>query len=124
MEAGTCTAIMGPSGSGKSALMRMLGGLDERTEGSVEIAGRTLDGLGDSELTLLRREQVGFVFQSFNLLGILSVEENVRLPLSIAGETPDPECIDTLLGRVGLAERRDHRPSPLSGARAHTRRRA
>ena len=115
IESGTFTAIMGPSGSGKSTLMHILAGLDVPTEGRVEIAGRALDTLSDRELTLLRRDQVGFVFQSFNLLPVLNVEENLRLPLSIAGVTPDPEWIDTLLDAVGLTDRREHRPSQLSG---------
>jgi putative ABC transport system ATP-binding protein len=115
IESGTFTAIMGPSGSGKSTLMHILAGLDDPTEGRVEIAGRALDTLSDRELTLLRRDQVGFVFQSFNLLPVLNVEENLRLPLSIAGVTPDPEWIDTLLDAVGLTDRRKHRPSQLSG---------
>jgi putative ABC transport system ATP-binding protein len=115
IESGTFTAIMGPSGSGKSTLMHILAGLDDPTEGRVEIAGRALDSLSDRELTLLRRDQVGFVFQSFNLLPVLNVDENLRLPLSIAGVTPEPEWIDTLLAAVDLADRRKHRPSQLSG---------
>ena len=112
---GTFTAIMGPSGSGKSTLMHILAGLDAPTSGWVEIAGTRLDELDDRELTLLRREQVGFIFQSFNLLPVLTAEENVLLPLRIAGHKPDPEWLETLIATIGLGDRRTHRPSELSG---------
>jgi putative ABC transport system ATP-binding protein len=106
---------MGPSGSGKSTLMHILAGLDKPTSGSVSIDGTVLDRLGDSELTKLRRRHVGFVFQFFNLLPMLSAEENVLLPLAIAGRKPDREWVEELLRRMGIAERRRHRPAQLSG---------
>jgi putative ABC transport system ATP-binding protein len=112
---GSFTAIMGPSGSGKSTLMHILAGLDQPTGGWVEIAGTRLDGLDDRALTLLRRQEVGFIFQSYNLLPVLTAEENVLLPLRIAGERPDGDWIETLIDTVGLADRRTHRPSELSG---------
>ena len=112
---GDLTAIMGPSGSGKSTLMHILAGLDKPTAGEVSIAGTPITRLGDSDLTKLRREHIGFVFQFFNLLPMLTAEENVLLPLTIAGEKPDPEFFETLLDNVGLADRRKHRPSELSG---------
>ena len=112
---GDLTAIMGPSGSGKSTLMHILAGLDKPTAGEVAIAGTPITRLGDSDLTKLRREHIGFVFQFFNLLPMLTAEENVLLPLTIAGEKPDPEFFETLLNNVGLADRRKHRPSELSG---------
>jgi putative ABC transport system ATP-binding protein len=112
---GTFTAIMGPSGSGKSTLMHILAGLDQPTSGSVEIAGTRLDALGDHDLTLLRRSKVGFIFQSYNLLPVLTAEENVLLPVRIAGERADPAWLETLIETVGLADRRSHRPSELSG---------
>ena len=113
--AGKLTAVMGPSGSGKSTLMHVLAGLDQPTSGSVEIAGRDITKMGDNELTKLRREHIGFVFQFFNLLPMLTAEENVTLPLSIAGEKPDREWLEQLLSDVGLTDRRRHRPSELSG---------
>jgi putative ABC transport system ATP-binding protein len=109
------TAVMGPSGSGKSTLMHILAGLDKPTAGEVSIAGTPITRLGDSDLTKLRREHIGFVFQFFNLLPMLTAEENIVLPLTIAGEKPDPEFFETLLDNVGLADRRKHRPSELSG---------
>jgi putative ABC transport system ATP-binding protein len=112
---GDLTAIMGPSGSGKSTLMHILAGLDKPTAGEVAIAGTPITRLGDSDLTKLRREHIGFVFQFFNLLPMLTAEENVLLPLSIAGEKPDAAFFETLLDNVGLADRRTHRPSELSG---------
>jgi putative ABC transport system ATP-binding protein len=112
---GQFTAVMGPSGSGKSTLMHILAGLDRPTAGSVAIEDRDITTMGDRELTLLRRRHVGFVFQFFNLLPVLTAEENVVLPLLIAGETPDREWLEGLLDQVGLADRRDHRPSELSG---------
>jgi putative ABC transport system ATP-binding protein len=114
-EPRTFSAIMGPSGSGKSTLMHILAGLDAPTEGEVSIAGTRLDGLKDKQLTLLRRKKVGFVFQSFNLLPVLTAEENIVLPLTIAGERPDKRWIERLLASFDLADRRKHRPSELSG---------
>jgi putative ABC transport system ATP-binding protein len=108
-------AVMGPSGSGKSTLMHTLAGLDKPTSGTVTIAGTEITGLDDAMLTRLRREHIGFVFQFFNLLPMLSAEENVLLPLSIAGEKPDRDWLDELLSRTGLLKRRQHRPSELSG---------
>jgi putative ABC transport system ATP-binding protein len=112
---GELTAVMGPSGSGKSTLMHILAGLDQPTSGEVKIAGTALGTLNDTELTKLRREHIGFVFQFFNLLPMLNAEENVVLPLSIAGEKPDKAWVDELLEEIGLSQRRDHRPSELSG---------
>jgi putative ABC transport system ATP-binding protein len=109
------TAIMGPSGSGKSTLMHLLAGLDHPTEGEVWLGGSNLAGLDDAELTRLRRRRVGFVFQSFNLLPVLSAEENIVLPVRIAGEEIDKEWLEKLLAAVGLEDRRNHRPSELSG---------
>jgi putative ABC transport system ATP-binding protein len=108
-------AVMGPSGSGKSTLMHILAALDQATAGTVAIAGREIEHLSDQEVTLLRREHIGFVFQFFNLLPMLTAEENVLLPLSIAGEKPDGAFFEDLLERVGLRDRRTHRPSELSG---------
>jgi putative ABC transport system ATP-binding protein len=112
---GSFTAIMGPSGSGKSTLMHILAGLDQPTSGFVEIAGTRLDTLGDHDLTLLRRSQIGFVFQSYNLLPVLTAEENILLPVRIAGDRADAEWLETLIDTIGLADRRGHRPSELSG---------
>jgi putative ABC transport system ATP-binding protein len=112
---GELTAVMGPSGSGKSTLMHILAGLDRPTGGEVTIAGTPLSKLNDNELTKLRRTHIGFVFQFFNLLPMLDAEENVVLPLSIAGEKPDKAWVDELLNQVGLTDRRSHRPSELSG---------
>ena len=109
------TAVMGPSGSGKSTLMHILAGLDRPTSGTVTIAGTEITTLGDNDLTKLRRRRIGFVFQFFNLLPMLTAEENVLLPLSIAGEQPDKAWVDELIDKVGLAKRRHHRPSELSG---------
>jgi putative ABC transport system ATP-binding protein len=106
---------MGPSGSGKSTLMHILAGLDRPTSGTVEIAGREITTMGDTELTKLRREHIGFVFQFFNLLPMLSAEENILLPLAIAGRKPDKQFLAQLIADVGLADRRKHRPSELSG---------
>jgi putative ABC transport system ATP-binding protein len=108
-------AIMGPSGSGKSTLMHLLAGLDVPTGGRVAIAGRDLGTMTDRQLTRLRREHVGFVFQAFNLLPTLSVEENVALPVTLGGRNPDAGRLDSLLEEVGLADRRHHRPAELSG---------
>jgi putative ABC transport system ATP-binding protein len=115
VPAGQFTAVMGPSGSGKSTLMHILAGLDRPTSGKVAIDGEDITGMGDHELTLLRRQHIGFIFQFFNLLPVLTAEENVVLPLSIAGEKPEPGWLDELLGKIGLADRRTHRPSELSG---------
>jgi putative ABC transport system ATP-binding protein len=115
VRSGELVAVMGPSGSGKSTLMHILAGLDKPTSGTVEIAGTEITGLDDTKLTRLRREHIGFVFQFFNLLPMLDAEENVVLPLSIAGEKPDRAWLDSLLGQMGLADRRKHRPSELSG---------
>jgi len=112
---GKLTAVMGPSGSGKSTLMHILAGLDKPTSGSVAIDGTEITTLGDTDLTKLRREHIGFVFQFFNLLPMLTAEENVVLPLTIAGEKPSRAWMEELLGKVGLKDRRKHRPAELSG---------
>jgi putative ABC transport system ATP-binding protein len=112
---GSFAAIMGPSGSGKSTLMHLMAGLDAPTSGSVVIDEVELSGLDDRRLTQLRRDKVGFIFQAFNLLPVLTAEENIVLPLSIAGRKADPEWLETLVGAVGLADRLTHRPSELSG---------
>jgi putative ABC transport system ATP-binding protein len=112
---GRLTAIMGPSGSGKSTLMHIMAGLDRPTGGSVVLDGVEITDLSDKKLTMLRRGKIGFVFQFFNLLPMLTAEENVVLPLSIAGEKPDGEWLDELLGTFGIADRRSHRPAQLSG---------
>jgi putative ABC transport system ATP-binding protein len=109
------TAIMGPSGSGKSTLMHILAGLDKPTSGTVELDGVDITKLDDGELTDLRRDKLGFVFQFFNLIPVLTAEENLVLPLSIAGRKPDQEWVDRLIGTVGLDDRRAHRPAELSG---------
>ena len=106
---------MGPSGSGKSTLMHILAALDLPTSGYVTLAGTRLGNLSDTEITKLRRKHIGFIFQFFNLLPMLTAEENILLPLSIAGEKPDKDEFEELLGRVGLKDRRTHRPSELSG---------
>ena len=112
---GQLTAVMGPSGSGKSTLMHILAGLDRATSGEITIEGTELSKLNDSDLTKLRRRHVGFIFQFFNLLPMLTAEENVLLPISIAGEKIDRRWADELMGRIGLADRRSHRPAELSG---------
>jgi putative ABC transport system ATP-binding protein len=109
------TAVMGPSGSGKSTLMHILAGLDKPTDGSVSVAGTEITTLKDSDLTKLRRRHIGFVFQFFNLLPMLTAEENITLPLSIAGEKVDDDFFKDLIGKVGLGDRLSHRPSELSG---------
>jgi putative ABC transport system ATP-binding protein len=109
------TAIMGPSGSGKSTLMHILAGLDKPTSGTVTLDGVEITALDDAELTKLRRDKFGFVFQFFNLLPVLTAEENLVLPLSIAGRKPDGEWLEQLIRTVGLEDRRTHRPSELSG---------
>jgi putative ABC transport system ATP-binding protein len=115
LERGRFVAIMGPSGSGKSTLMHILAGLDRPTGGTVWVDGVDIGRLDDQGLTLLRREKVGFVFQFFNLLPMLTARENLELPLSIAGQRPDPEWFDTLVDAVGLRDRLTHRPAELSG---------
>ncbi len=112
---GSFTAIMGPSGSGKSTLMHILAGLDRPTSGWVELAGRRLDRLSDHDLTVLRREQVGFIFQTYNLLPVLNAEENITLPIRIGGGKPDRAWLDQLIEVTGMADRAKHRPSELSG---------
>jgi len=115
VERGRLTGIMGPSGSGKSTLMHILAGLDKPTEGEVAIDGTNIEELGDTELTKLRRQHIGFVFQFFNLLPMLTAEENIVLPLELAGGKIDKEWVDSVIERVGLSDRRSHRPSELSG---------
>ena len=115
VPAGELTAIMGPSGSGKSTLMHILAGLDKPTSGTVEIGGTEITALGDNELTKLRREHIGFVFQFFNLLPTLTAEENIALPLSIAGEKRDEAWFGQVVAEVGLRERLTHKPAELSG---------
>src|SRR3954467_2821777 len=115
VRSGELVAVMGPPGSGKSTLMHILAGLDRPTEGMVMIAGTEITRLDDSQLTKLRRNHIGFVFQFFNLLPMLDAEENILLPLTIAGEKPDRAWLDSLLNEVGLTDRRSHRPSELSG---------
>jgi putative ABC transport system ATP-binding protein len=112
---GELVAVMGPSGSGKSTLMHILAGLDKPTSGSVQIAGSEITDMDDAKLTQLRREHIGFVFQFFNLLPMLTAEENVVLPLTIAGESADSAWLEELLARTGLDRRRAHRPAELSG---------
>ena len=112
---GRFTAIMGASGSGKSTLMHILAGLDQPSGGSVVLDGTELAGLDDKRLTGLRRDKVGFIFQSFNLLPVLTAQENILLPLSIAGRDPDQEWVDRLIAAVGLQDRLRHRPAELSG---------
>jgi putative ABC transport system ATP-binding protein len=115
IESGQLTAVMGPSGSGKSTLMHLLAGLDRPTSGSVLVAGLPITQLDDRALTLLRRRHIGFVFQFFNLLPMLTAEENIRLPLSVAGERVDRGWFAELVDKVGLADRLGHRPAELSG---------
>jgi putative ABC transport system ATP-binding protein len=115
VASGELTAVMGPSGSGKSTLMHILAALDRPSSGFVTIAGTRLGDLGDTEITKLRRAHIGFVFQFFNLLPMLTAEENILLPLSIAGRKPDEAEFEDLLKKVGLADRRAHRPAELSG---------
>src|SRR5215217_35265 len=115
VEPGKLTAVMGPSGSGKSTLMHLLAALDQPTDGHVTIAGTRLEQLSDTATTRLRREHIGFIFQFFNLLPMLSAEENIVLPLTLAGTRPESGFFEDLLERVGLQDRRKHRPSELSG---------
>src|SRR5215208_1008507 len=112
---GQLVAVMGPSGSGKSTLMHILAALDRPTSGDVFIAGTNVGVIGDTDVTLLRRKHIGFVFQFFNLLPMLTAEENIMLPLTIAGQKPDRAFFEDLLQRVGLDDRRHHRPAELSG---------
>jgi putative ABC transport system ATP-binding protein len=112
---GELAAVMGPSGSGKSTLMHILAGLDRPTSGDVFVDGTSIGRLGDNDLTRLRRKHIGFVFQFFNLLPMLTAEENVLLPLTIAGRKPEKEWFRTLMDKVGLDDRRKHRPAELSG---------
>jgi putative ABC transport system ATP-binding protein len=112
---GRFTAIMGPSGSGKSTLMHCLAGLDNLTSGQVFIGGVDLGSLSDKKLTLLRREHIGFVFQSFNLIPTLTAAENITLPLLLAGVQPDRQWVDDVIDTVGLGDRLAHRPAELSG---------
>src|SRR3954469_14777254 len=112
---GELTAVMGPSGSGKSTFMHPLAGLDRPTAGEVWIDGTPIATLGDTELTQLRRRHIGFVFQFFNLLPMLTAEENILLPLQLSGRKPERAWVDELIDRVGLGDRRAHRPSELSG---------
>jgi len=115
VQPGELVAVMGPSGSGKSTLMHILAGLDKPTGGEVTIGGETITGMDDTALTKLRRRRIGFVFQFFNLLPMLTAEENVLLPLSIAGEKPDSEWLTDLMAKTGLKDRATHRPAELSG---------
>jgi putative ABC transport system ATP-binding protein len=112
---GRLTAVMGPSGSGKSTLMHILAGLDRPTSGEVTVAGEDITRMNDTDLTKLRRTHIGFVFQFFNLLPMLTAEENVLLPLSIAGVKPDRAWVDDLMHKTGLVDRLTHRPAELSG---------
>jgi putative ABC transport system ATP-binding protein len=114
-ERGRYSAIMGPSGSGKSTLMHILAGLDRPTSGSVELDGVEITALDDADLTRLRRDKLGFIFQFFNLIPVLTAEENIVLPLSIAGKRPDEEWLHQLVETVELADRLTHRPAELSG---------
>ena len=112
---GRLTAVMGPSGSGKSTLMHILAGLDQPTSGAVSVAGVDVTRLDDTELTRMRRDHIGFIFQFFNLLPMLTAAENIALPLKLAGRSPDPEWLSELVDKVGLGPRMAHRPSELSG---------
>ncbi len=114
-EAGKFSAIMGPSGSGKSTLMQCMAGLDRLSSGEVSIAGQPLSVLSDKDLTLLRREKVGFVFQAYNLIPTLSARENITLPLDLAGSKGDQDWIEEVITTVGLKDREHHRPNELSG---------
>jgi putative ABC transport system ATP-binding protein len=113
--AGEFTAVMGPSGSGKSTLMHCMAALDSVTSGTVSLGDTDLSELGDKQLTLLRRDKIGFVFQAYNLVPTLTAKENIELPMSIAGKKPDPEWFDTVIDTVGLRPRLSHRPNELSG---------
>ena len=115
VPAGQFTAVMGPSGSGKSTLMHLLAGLDTPSSGTVEIGGEDITSMSDKQLTKLRRKHIGFVFQQFNLLPTLTAEENITLPLQIAGRKPDKAWFDQVVGAVNLRDRLNHRPTELSG---------
>jgi putative ABC transport system ATP-binding protein len=115
IAAGRLTAVMGPSGSGKSTLMHILAGLDQPTSGQVVVAGEDVTDMSDAELTLLRRDHIGFIFQFFNLLPMLTAAENIALPLKLAGGKPDKAWLDELIATVGLGDRLNHRPAELSG---------
>lgn len=115
LVAGEFTAVMGPSGSGKSTLMHCLAGLDHVSSGEVYVGDARVDGMSDKELTQLRRTRIGFIFQQFNLLPTLTAEENILLPLKIAGGTPSKDWFDRVIDTVGLAGRLHHRPTELSG---------
>jgi putative ABC transport system ATP-binding protein len=115
VERGRLTGVMGPSGSGKSTLMHIMAGLDKPTEGDVTIDGTSIADLSDTELTKLRRKHIGFIFQFFNLLPMLTAEENIVLPLELGGAKLDKEWVDSVIERVGLSDRRTHRPAELSG---------
>jgi putative ABC transport system ATP-binding protein len=115
LEAGRFTAIMGPSGSGKSTLLHMLAGLDRPSSGEVYVGDTLITSLNDKDLTLLRRDQIGFIFQSFNLLPTMSAAENIVLPIRIAGRKPDETWVRSIVDKLGLADRLDHRPTELSG---------
>jgi putative ABC transport system ATP-binding protein len=115
IDEGRLTAVMGPSGSGKSTLMHILAGLDQPTSGEVYVAGEDVTRMDDTELTKLRRDHIGFIFQFFNLLPMLTAAENIALPLKLAGGKPDPAWLDELVRQVGLTDRLGHRPSELSG---------
>jgi putative ABC transport system ATP-binding protein len=115
IDSGRFTAIMGPSGSGKSTLLHVLAGLDRPTEGQIHIGDAEITGMNDRQLTLLRRDRIGFIFQSFNLLPTLSAAENIALPSRIAGRRPDPLWVQSIVETVGLGDRLAHRPSELSG---------
>ncbi len=115
IDEGRLTAVMGPSGSGKSTLMHILAGLDQPTSGEVYVAGEDVTRMDDTQLTKLRRDHIGFIFQFFNLLPMLTAAENIALPLKLAGGKPDPAWLDRLVAQVGLTDRLGHRPSELSG---------
>jgi putative ABC transport system ATP-binding protein len=115
IETGRFTAIMGPSGSGKSTLLHVLAGLDRPTSGEIYIGDTEISGMNDKSLTLLRRDKIGFIFQSFNLLPTLTAAENIELPLRIAGRKPDPAWLNTIIDTVGLGSRLKHKPAELSG---------
>jgi putative ABC transport system ATP-binding protein len=115
IPAGTFTAVMGPSGSGKSTLMHCLAGLDTPTAGTVTVAGVEISGLKDNQLTVFRRDHVGFVFQAFNLLPMLTAKQNILLPLELAGKAPDADWLDLVVDVLGIGDRLRHRPDQMSG---------
>src|ERR1700730_11446093 len=114
-ERGRLTAVMGPSGSGKSTLMQCMAGLDRPTSGQAFVGGQDIGQLDDTGVTRLRRDRIGFIFQSFNLVPTLTAAENITLPLDLAGAKVDREWFDDIVGRLGIAARLDHRPSQMSG---------